>query len=122
MQILIVKRKSHLFFFENLVNSAEVELYSEDPELISLSKSLFKKSVLLPHQMEFFVEKIGAENCQVLIPLDTSNCFNSWYSDPILRSLPSIGLSSGVLDTEWVYELTIAVSYTHLTLPTNREV
>ncbi|CAD5250204.1 hypothetical protein ALTERO38_80018 [Alteromonas sp. 38] len=107
MQILIVKRKSHLFFFENLVNSAEVELYSEDPELISLSKSRFKKSVLLPHQIELFVEQIGAENCQVLIPLDTSNCFNSWYSDPILRSLPSIGLSSGVLDTEWVYDLTI---------------
>lgn len=106
MHILIVKRKSHLFFFEELINSAEVELYSEDPELIPVSKALFNKGILLPHQIESFVEKKGFKNCQVLVPLDTSNCFNSWYSDSILRGLPAVGLSSGVVNTEWVYDLT----------------
>lgn len=105
MRILIIKRKSHLFFFEKLIVSEGVEIYTEDVELSVACKNVYNKNNVLPHQIANLLEKEEVGSFQVLVPLDTSNCFDTWYSEPVLRELPAFGLTAGVIDTEWVYYL-----------------
>lgn len=105
LKVLVVNRASHFFYFRNLIKNENILLTTEKTELVESCRALASSRFKTLNQVNEVLLQKEAETCSFLLPLDASNSFDVWYSNELFRSFPGYGISAGIIDCEWVYNL-----------------